>query len=577
MIYGPKLGIRVAKRKVGGRLSDTVIPMAGFPSSQIDRYLRLFVQQLSKTVVIVDQYQKPTGEEIEGSIETDLDNMKFDRRVSRIVTPGTLIDESFINRESNNFLVALGLPIYASTFNDDSPVGMAWLDLSLGNLYVQSTTLANMSIDLARIQPTELILDKRLERKELETGKQHASFQALEQYYHNYHVYPAKDQVSQYTSLFDETEANVLHNLSELKPHETSALMGLLKYVKNHLPESEIQFQLPEKVNVSQIMRIDSRSRAALELTQAIRDGSSTQGTLLSTVKRTITEPGTRLLTRWIKEPLLDVEEIIKRQNAVQDFYMDPAFQRQLENLLSTLGDSSRVLQKFGLGRGNALDLLLIAQDLDVMSKVRQVVLNYDKSHETTGQLTSLVKKLSPCKNLRDAILLNIDESVLLSKQQQEEREREFLQPDLLHETSTDRTMTTTDKKLAVDEWIIKPAASAPLKRLHDQLAFYQENEVELKESLLKEFPRFKLELKWSQALGFYVHVSGKLAEFDDSAIRSRILTRHKKTLSFREPQWMALGQSMEDVRVKIRSEEKKVINRLKKRVSTTSANEGVL
>lgn len=570
IIYGPKLGIRVAKRKVGGRNSETVVAMAGFPLTQLDRYLRLLVQELKYTVVIVDQFEKQAlADSLDVPIGVDLDKMKFDRKISRIITPGTLLDESFINWETNNFLVALGLPVHTDVPLDDTPVGIAWLNLSLGSFYIQSTTMADLSTDLARIQPTEIILDKRIQKREIEKGKWHPELQNLEQYYCNYQTFPLKDQLHQYSLLFDETESNVRFNISELTSHEVSAMMGVLKYVKTHLPESPIQLQLPERVNVSQLMKMDSRSRAALELTKSIRDGT-TQGTLMSTIKRTITEPGARLLSRWIKEPLLNVEEIRGRQNIVQDLLESPVLQKQIESLLGAIGDPSRIIQKFGLGRGNALDLLIIAQDLDIMASIRNILLAYDKTRISTNSLPKLIQQIDPCKPLRTSILENIDENVLLLRQQQEEREREVMQAELLHETATFKPAKLSEsRKIETDEWVVKPAASAALQRYHNELAELHASEHELKTKLKENFSKFKLELKWSTSLGFHAHITGKVSELNDTDISSQILTRHKKTLSFRHEEWAALGESLENTKAQIRTEEKKVITRLKKRVSS--------
>lgn len=560
----------MTKRKSGGKGSETAIAMAGFPVSQLDRYLRILVQESKCTVAIVDQFEKPTPESDVldlGPTTSEWEKMKFDRRISRIITPGTLIDESFINWETNNFLVALGMPVSTESPTDDTPVGIAWLNLALGNFYIQSSTMKDLLTDLARIQPSEIIIDKRLQKRDIVKGTWHPKLQDLEQYYFNYQNFPSKDQIFQFTSLFDDTEANVRFHFSEMKSHEVSALMGILKYVKVHLPESPIQVQIPERVNVSQLMKMDSRSRAALELTKSIRDGS-TQGTLLSTIKRTITESGTRLLSEWIKEPLLAVKEINARQDLVQQFLENKVLQKQVESFLFSIGDPSRIIQKFGLGRGNAMDLLIIAQDLDLMATVRSVLLKLDKTNHQVSALGRLAKKIDPCKSLRNAILDNLDENVLLVRQQKEEREREILESELLNETvSILPQKSSAFYKVETDDWMVKPSASGLLKKYHDNLESTTQAQLELKQSLKEKYPGFKLELKWSQSLGFHAHITGKIHEINDEELLSQTLTRHKKTIAFRNLEWTALGESLEQIKSNIRAEEKKVINRLKQKV----------
>ena len=143
--------------------------MAGFPSSQLDRYLRQLVQDLNVTVAIVDQFERP--DILDGSSE-----MKFDRKVSRIVTPGTLVDESFIDWERNNFLAAVGVPDSAlaragtGLLAPETPIGIAWINLGLGSFYVQTSTLAELATDLARISPAEVVIDKKLQDRARSNG-----------------------------------------------------------------------------------------------------------------------------------------------------------------------------------------------------------------------------------------------------------------------------------------------------------------------------------------------------------------------------------------------------------------------
>lgn len=497
--------------------------MAGFPSSQLDRYLRQLVLDLKVTVAIVDQFERP--ENSDGS-----DYMKFDRRISRIVTPGTLIDESFINWEQNNYLAAVAVADGANPQNatEHTEVGLAWINLGLGTCSFQSSKMKDLSMDLARIQPSEVLVPKTLANTEWVSNL----------YYVN------NSTESKSTNIFDLFES--IEDLN-LESHERAALESVLSYVKNHLPEwKSMKIQAPERLEVSDFLKIDERSRAALELTKSLVDGT-TKGTLLRSIKRTITESGTRLLTEWVKKPLVRREEIEKRLDIVEELSDDARLIISLSNAFGKIGDPMRLIQKFGLGKSNARDLVMIGLDLEVMEQIRDIILELENNAGKPTKVGTLVKEIDPCKALRKSISSKINEEILFTISNNNE--------DVIEPTSVAESENI--------DWVIKPSASVPLKRLHSELAQAKKEEDKLIDSLKKKYSGYKLDLKWSPGLGHHGHLSGKVNELNDSTLLANILTRHKKTMSFRIPEWTELGVKTELIRNKMQLEEKKVLDRL--------------
>lgn len=537
--------------------------MAGFPSSQLDRYLRQLVQDLNVTVAIVDQFERP--DILDGSSE-----MKFDRKVSRIVTPGTLVDESFIDWERNNFLAAVGVPDSAlaragtGLLAPETPIGIAWINLGLGSFYVQTSTLAELATDLARISPAEVVIDKKLQDRATTTDT--GLVDGLTGHYTRFEAFPARTQMHQYLTMFDEpSTAQVRFQLEAgagrdgFAAHERLAVLGVLKYVREHLPETDVKVVLPTRVRPAGLMKIDNRSRAALELTRALRDGgnSSTRGTLLAAVRRTVTESGARLLSEWVTEPLTDISAITARQDVVQAMLSDPGRQRRLEAVLAGLGDPLRILQKLGLGKGGvgARDLLVIAQDLELMQQVRDVILG--SLNENDSALNELVEGIDACKTLRMGILSKLNEDILYSAPDQ-----------TVYDEGTEVIPIPVAVAEVKPEWVVKPTSSTALKTLHANLEKSIQAQTELIETLRAKYLGFKLELKWSPGLGYHGHLTGKLSDLkDDENLFAQTLTRHKKTLSFRIPEWSRLGEDTEMIRAQIRVEERKVLTRLCKKV----------
>src|SRR5271168_3644208 len=120
--------------------------MCGFPLMHLDRHLKTLVQHEKRFVAMCEEFPRHSNPEIK----------EFDRRVSRVITPGTLIDESFLNPLENNYLVAI-----SPSIQDDvkSPVGLAWIDVSTGGFFSETCSLESLQDELARLAPREIVLD----------------------------------------------------------------------------------------------------------------------------------------------------------------------------------------------------------------------------------------------------------------------------------------------------------------------------------------------------------------------------------------------------------------------------------
>ncbi|KAK5001893.1 MutS protein 1, partial [Cryomyces antarcticus] len=169
--YGPLLNLKVAQKKT----KAGPVYMSGFPFFQLDRFLKILVQDLNKYVAISEEFPNDASEKVK------FGGLDFDRKVTRVVTPGTLIDEKFMDPYENNYLLSIHTtsstsqidaqavdPIEqpsASVQNTPPPksVGLAWLDLSSGDFFTQCTDLASLSSIIARIGPREIILDRMME------------------------------------------------------------------------------------------------------------------------------------------------------------------------------------------------------------------------------------------------------------------------------------------------------------------------------------------------------------------------------------------------------------------------------
>ena len=240
----------------------------------------------------------------------------FDRKITRIITPGTLIDEKFMDPYENNFLLALHpngqndplqspakevpVELLNGTTNPlhlSQSVGLAWLDLSTGDFFTQNINIGTLPSAIARIGAREIVL-----RKDLNQTIQHDILSLLRQERHlvTYHSSHFQDlSVSSWAPMLERPVPAT--NESKFTAEEISAGGLLLAYVSEKLQGLGIKLQPPVRRFDTETMGIDRNSMRGLEVLETSRDGvGGGKGSLLHTVRRTVTKSGTRLLKNWI-------------------------------------------------------------------------------------------------------------------------------------------------------------------------------------------------------------------------------------------------------------------------------------
>jgi len=261
------------------------------------------VQDLNKHVAISDEFLNDAPE------RAKMDS-QYTRKVSRIITPGTLIDEHFMDPWENNYLLSIhvnpqvlddnavkegpGSSKVSSVLNlPRTEVGLAWIDLSSGDFLTQSTDIASLPSAVARIKPREIVLDSIFQEAEhsqivsiLQADGHIITFQEPSQ-----KPLTVKDWVPMLEDVVDDFDT------ANFAPGEVAAGGSLLHYVKHQLLGSRTRLQAPVRHQADDHMSIDKNSLRALEIRSTIRDGVY-EGSLLHSLKKTVTKSGTRLLTQ---------------------------------------------------------------------------------------------------------------------------------------------------------------------------------------------------------------------------------------------------------------------------------------
>jgi DNA mismatch repair ATPase MutS len=516
-----------------------------------------------------------------------------DRRVARIITPGTLIDENFIDPYANNYVMAIHISsdfLHAkqkhslaadqspqTPASDSIPLGLAWLDLSTGHFFTQSSSLGSLSAILSRICPREVVLDE-----DFESQKDHDIFSILAEDRHLI-TYAPRGEMANIADWTPMLEDEVPASTRESFTNEEILAGGLvLNYVKDRLQGLSMKLQPPLRHENMQIMTIDKNSLRALEIKETIRDGFF-RGSLLHAIRRTVTKSGARLLNEWLGSPSTSIDVITARQDLVAEFIESDDLRDTIIVLLRRSHDSQRLVQKFALGRGDADDLLGLANTIrateDISDLLRQPPRSPQPQADCLSNLARRIDLKDPLK-LAERITDAIDEEGIEHQHEVEDSEAsqmmalaenvvasEGSQEDASSLPKGKKKKPTSIKEFYAEDneaWIMKPAASPTLEKLHTELARLVTEKEALNEELKARLEAPSLTLRWTPGLGHIAHIKGKDTR-NVSYIRP--LSSSRSTRSFHLPEWTSLGQRLDQTRFQIRREEQRVFQSLREHV----------
>jgi DNA mismatch repair protein MutS len=337
------LGIALTKR---GRHQGEDIPMCGVPVHSSDQYLERLIRA-GHRVAICEQLEDPAEAKKRGSKSV------VRRDVIRLITPGTLTEDTLLKSAKNNFIAAL-----ARVKADDS-LALAFADISSGELVVMPVIAERLAADLAGLEPGEIIFpDGLIEAAQLEATN--AALTPL----------PA--------SRFDSAEAerrlkthfgvSALDGFGAFTRAEVSALGTLLDYVLLTQVGRVPVLRAPRRDEPSDQMIIDQATRLNLELTRSLSGDTGTS--LLATLDCTVTAAGARLLARRLAAPLTDPKAINARLDSVGYFVEMRDLREELRKGLRQFPDIERALSRLALGRGGPRDLAAIRDGLEAAQKL---------------------------------------------------------------------------------------------------------------------------------------------------------------------------------------------------------------
>ena len=325
-----------------GQMKGRPVPMCGVPVHAAETYLHRLIRKGFK-VAVCEQKEAPHA--AQRSQKTPLK-----RAVVRLVTPGTLSEDSLLSARAHNFLAALA----------GAPDALAWLDMSTGDFFVRAGAPADLMNELARVQPTEVLLPASLANL-AKTCQEIAPEASVSRH----DAPPTAPDPASYGEGF-------ARRWAQLDQAGQNAGALLLSYIARTQFGALPALKPPALSQAHTPMQIDAAARRNLELTS--RQDGSPQGSLLALVDKTLTNAGGRLLAARLGEPLCDTDGIQARQDALAQFLDDAPLRAAVRTALKTCPDIARALGRLALARGGPRDLAAIRDGLATGFRVAELL-----------------------------------------------------------------------------------------------------------------------------------------------------------------------------------------------------------
>lgn len=338
------LDISLTKR---GKSAGEPIPMAGVPYHAVESYLAKLVEQ-GQSVAICEQIGDPA-----------LSKGPVERKVIRIVTPGTVSDEALLDERRDNLLVSV-------CYQQDT-FGLAWFDITSGRFVIQQfKSTDQLSAELQRLNPAELLYPEMF------------AYESLLEHY--------KGLRRRGEWEFDTQTAITLLNQQFGTQHldgfgvsgypvALAAAGCLLSYVKDTQRTQLPHLRAISAEKTSQYVQLDAATRRNLELTQNL--SGATEHTLSSVIDRCVTAMGSRLLKRWLHQPITDHLILKHRQNAIEHI-IEQSLGDALQPLLRNIGDIERVLARLALKSARPRDLVRLRNAFTQLPLLQPVLQSSD-------------------------------------------------------------------------------------------------------------------------------------------------------------------------------------------------------
>ncbi|MDR1923135.1 MAG: DNA mismatch repair protein MutS [Planctomycetaceae bacterium] len=366
------LGLALTSREKG----PDAMPMAGFPCNQLDTYIAKLINAGYRAAVC-EQVEDP--KKAKGIVK---------REVVRVVTAGTVTEDSILDPRSSNFLLAVSM----NSRTPELESGLACVELSTGLFWAVTVKKDSLLEQIARIMPAEIIYSDKDPFTLPETFKVQKTQRP--DWAFNYRT--AKE------NLFKQFKTTTLEgfgfNDSNSNIPAICAAGAIIDYLNETQRQTLEHIESLTPYHIGSYMEIDEASRVSLELTRAIRTGKR-DGTLLEVLDKCITPMGARLLADWVASPLLDIGQINSRLDAIEDILTDINRLTNITENLRKINDIQRTVTRIVQHHCSPRDLGLVSRTLTFLPMFINLL-----SNAKSTLLKTIRDGIDPCQELSDTL-----------------------------------------------------------------------------------------------------------------------------------------------------------------------------
>ena len=365
-ITARELDIVLTSRPVGGGVR---VPLAGIPYHAVENYLSRLIEK-GYHVAICEQIGEVPAK---GLVE---------RKVVRVVTPGTVTEPSLLPGDANNYL--------ASVILDLNTASVSYTDVTTGEFAVTELPLEALRAELTRLHPAEILYPDNQKLPDGIIG-------------HSTPVPAWKFEPGKCNEvLLTQFNSSTLDGFG-LKTNSLSVRTAgaIIQYLKETQPDALNLLTSLRSYSLNEFMTLDSSTRRNLELDETLR--GERKGSLLGTLDATITPMGKRMIHQWVSQPLLNVERINKRQNGVEFFVKNGMVRAELREALKPIADLERLINRVIAGQAQPRDLVAMRETLGKLPKIAEALEERGKKREVElPKVDLMAEQLSLLQNALD-------------------------------------------------------------------------------------------------------------------------------------------------------------------------------
>jgi DNA mismatch repair protein MutS len=360
----------------------TGIPMCGVPYHSLNSYIRKLITKGFK-VAICEQLE-----------ESGIAKGIVKRGVTKVLTPGTILEDTLLESKENNFLMSVIFD------NAAAFATFAAADISTGEFFVSETTSKSIETEISKYNLGELIISNaNMQNKYISdfTAKLKVTVSDIDNSF--FDIEKSQNIIAE---LFG---SNAVKKFGLNKKEMICACGALLAYIKEMQPQSVNIFSEIRHISNSDFMYLDTVAIKNLELLNSMTS-RKTENSLLSVVDSTKTPMGARTIRQWLIRPLLDISKIENRQSIVRFFIKNPNVRKEIVEKLKTVSDIERITARVSSGSANPKDLAALKNTLNTINNISGMLKSADGLDFNIPENTQITNKISSCLSDEPAVSL---------------------------------------------------------------------------------------------------------------------------------------------------------------------------